>query len=173
MGPVKTNKEHSPPSDQGTTTFHEDKLLYATIMPSHPHMRLPTPSLLPLPPHHTHTCVYLLSPSSHYHPTTPTHASTYSLPPPTTSIHIRMVPLPPSPSSLSSLSRPTHMLNIHFSASTTVSNLLVSPLPSGVDDLPPDYSDELEVFSVLLLDQSTLESKQFYTTPAQPEHTRE
>ena len=51
----------------------------------------------------------------------------------------------------------------HFSASTTVSNLLVSPLPSGIDDLPLDYSDELEVFSVLLLDQSTLESKALYT----------
>ena len=155
------------------TSYSMLQLVILQIIPPHPHMRLPTPSLLPLSPTTpTHASTYI-PPSSHYHPTTSIHVSTYSLHPPTTSIHIRMVPLPPSPSSLSSLSRPTHMLNIHFSASTTVSNLLVSPLPSGVDDLPPDYSDELEVFSVLLLDQSTLESKQFYTTPAQPEHTRE
>ena len=44
-------------------------------------------------------------------------------------------------------------------ASTTVSNLLISPLPSGVPDLPADFSDELEVFSVLLVDQNTQEGK--------------
>ena len=71
--------------------------------------------------------------------------------------------LPPSLSPSLPLLPQTPKHSCHFSASTTVSNLLISPLPSGIDDLPLDYSDELEVFSVLLLDQSTLESKELYT----------
>ena len=76
MGPVRINKEHSPLSDQGTTTLHENNncVIWMSFCKS---------------PDHTHTCIYLLLPPPTITPTPP-HPLTYVCTPPS---------LPPSFSS--------------------------------------------------------------------------
>ncbi len=49
------------------------------------------------------------------------------------------------------------------SVSTTITNGTVSTVPENVPVLPVGFSEEIDVFSILLFDQNSFEGKHFMT----------